>query len=329
MADGLHGKGGQGCSMKVLVVGCGSIGRRHISNLIESDRVESIILYTQNKSCLDGLDDRGKTSTVSSLDSVKADFAIISNDTCKHIDTALQLSDRGMHLFIEKPLSHNLDKVYVLQEKARENGLKVLIGYNLRFLGIMQYIKNQLSKGVLGSLYFAKIEVGQYLPFWRKGTDYRDSYSVSSDRGGGVALDLSHELDFMRHFFGDPLNWKVIRSRVGDLEMDAEDIFEGLYIYKSNFICNVHMDCLQKNAKRNIRVEGSRGSLYCDLIRQELTLSTESIEIAVDDKNLFDFNKTYRDELAHFMDVIEKDMEPAVTIEDGIAVLKLIEDGHS
>ncbi len=312
--------------MKALVVGCGSIGRRHISNLIESDRVNRIIVYTQNKECVKGLDDEGKLGVVSSLDGVKADFAVIANETCKHIDTALQLADNDINLFIEKPLSHNLDKVDLLREKSEKKGLKLFVGYNMRFLGIMDYIKEQLEGKLLGDLYFAKIEVGQYLPFWRKGTDYRSSYSASSERGGGVALDLSHELDYMRHIFGEPVSWKVMRSRTGSLEMDAEDIFEGLYLYENNFICNVHMDCLQEHAKRSIRIEGSRGSLFCDFIGKKLTVSSGSGKTVINDAGLFDLNGTYRKELDHFMDAVEKGIKPAVTLQDGIAILKLIED---
>lgn len=312
--------------MKALVVGCGSIGRRHITHLIESSRVNRIIVYTQNKECAKGLDDEGKLGTVSSLDGIKADFAVIANETCKHIDTALQLADNDIHLFIEKPLSHNLDKVDTLQDQCEKKGIKIFIGYNLRFLGIMDYIKEQLEGKLLGDLYFAKIEVGQYLPLWRKGTDYRSSYSASRERGGGVALDLSHELDYMRHIFGGPVSWKVMRSRTGILEMDAEDLFEGLYLYGNNFICNVHMDCLQEHAKRSIRIEGSKGSIFCDFIGKKLTVSSGNGKTVINNPDLFDLNNTYRKELDHFMDVVEKGTKPAVTLQDGIEVLKLIED---
>jgi len=312
--------------MKALVAGCGSIGRRHISNLIASDRVEQVILYSRNADCLKGLDGRGKTVSVDSLSGVRADFAVIANDTSKHIDTATELAGSSIDLFIEKPLSHNLDGIDTLQELCEKKGTKIFIGYNLRFLGIMDYIKEQLAGELLGNLYFAKIEVGQYLPLWRKGTDYRQSYSASRARGGGVALDLSHELDYMRHIFGEPAYWKVMKAKAGSLEMDSEDMFEGLYLYENNFICNVHMDCLQEKAERSIRIEGSRGSLFCDFIGKELTLSSGSGNTVINDPDLFDIPGTYKKELDHFMDVVEKGIRPAVDLHDGIAILKLIED---
>ena len=312
--------------MKVLVAGCGSIGRRHISTLIDSDRIEQIAIYTQNKDCLEGLNDKGKVLSVNAIDHVNADFAVIANDTHRHIDTALQLADRGIHLFIEKPLSHNLDNIDALKERADQKGVKIYIGYNLRFLGILQQIRTLLRETALGDLYFGRIEVGQYLPQWRKGTDYRKSYSASNERGGGVALDLSHEIDYMRYLFGDPVSWKVMRSRTGTLEMDAEDMFEGMYLYQNGSICSVHMDCLQKKPNRCIRIEGSRGTLFCDIIGKKMTVVSDGAEQIINDEGLFDVNRTYRDEMAHFMDVVENRCDPAVTLDDGTAVLRLIHD---
>ncbi len=325
MADGPHGDSLKVLPMKALVVGCGSIGRRHIQNLINSEKIDQIIIVTQYADCEDSFESTGKTVFVNSLDGVHADFAVVANDTNKHIATALNLAEKGIHVLVEKPLSHNLDNIARLKTAVSKK-TKVLVGYNMRFLGIMQHIKEQLLQGVLGELYFAKIEVGQYLPHWRSGQDYRKSYSVHAPRGGGVALDLSHELDYMRYLFSEPVRWKTMKTKTGPLEMDAESMFEGTYLFHNNFICNTHMDCLQKVAKRSLRIEGARGSLMCDFMGKVLTVSTDKGVTILNDKNLFNMEQTYWDELNHFIDVIEHDAEPAVTLDDGAAVLRLIED---
>ncbi len=198
----------------------------------------------------------------------------------------------------------------------------------MRFLGIMQHIMQVLSSGTLGTLYFARIEAGQFLPLWRKGRDYRDSYSASSERGGGVALDLSHELDYMRYLFGNPASWKVMKSRAGCLEIDAEDTFEGIYLYDNGFICSTHMDCLQANARRYLRVEGSKGHLECDFVGKTLTVDTDSGRHMINEKALFDIDRTYIDELERFLDAIENASAPEVSIDDGSEVLRLVKDSH-
>lgn len=310
--------------MKVLLVGCGSIGRRHLRNLIALNKVKKIFVYSKVKNYLSGLKDKNKVSLVESLDNVKVDLAIIANETYKHVDTAIILAKKKINLFVEKPLSHHLSaKLDLLNKIVGLNRLKLSVGYNLRFLGAIKFVKTFLSQQTLGSIYFVKIEAGQYLPNWRSGRDYRVVYSASKRQGGGVALDLSHEIDYMRYFFGDPYSFKAVKVKVSDLKIDSEDIFEGIYTY-DRFICSVHMDYLQKNRKRIIRIEASKGSLVCDLVSKKITIEINGKKRIVTDKKLFDLGKTYRDEILSFIKSVEFNREPAVTLEDGVKVLELI-----
>lgn len=314
--------------MKVLVIGCGSIGKRHINNLIRLNNIENVLVCTKNVHCLDDLKNKSKIKIINSLNDVKADFAIIANETIKHLDTAILLAEKGINLFIEKPLSCDLDKVDILKDIVEKKKLKVFIAYNLRFLGAVEYIKTLISKKTIGNLYFAKIEVGQFLPFWRPDRDYRHSYSASRLKGGGVALDLSHEIDYMRYFFGDPCSWKVIKTKVSKLEIDSDDIFEGIYLFSNNFLCNVHMDYLQVNKKRNIRILGDEGTMICDFIGKYIKLVHNRKETVVSGEDMFDGDKTYMDELNHFIQSIELDTEPRIMLSDGIKALRLLEDGN-
>lgn len=321
--------------MNVLVVGYGSIGKRHILNLLNLASVKDVNVYTKIK---DGLDDAIKQkvtfidATINDLASVtnqhKFDFAIIANETYKHIDTAIILAQRGIHLFIEKPLTHNYEKVVLLEEIIGKNGIKVLIAYNLRYLPVIQYIKKQLSQEVLGNLYFAQIEVGQFLPSWRATVDYTDCYSSKSEYGGGVALDLSHEVDYMRFLFGEPAFWKTMKSKASNLAINCEDIFEGMYKYKKGFICHIHMDYLQLKAKRQIRIVGSQGQITCNLIDKWIDVVTTDHKTRLTDDYLFATEDTYKTELKRFIEAIKSDEAVDVSIDDGIKVLELLEDSH-
>jgi predicted dehydrogenase len=327
--------------MRALVVGYGSIGKRHVGNLLERDDIEHIFILTKIDPVSSNLNEHKKVtfvkltkSSVSDLSCLspihfsKSDFAIIANETSKHIDWAISLGKLGVNLLIEKPLSHTLDRVVELQNVVDEMKIKVMVGYNLRFLGIMGTIKEYLSEGLVGNIYFAKIEVGQYLPTWRKDVDYRSTYSADKSLGGGVALDLSHEIDYMKYLFGFPLSWKIIKGKVSDLEITSDDIFEGVYRY-NNYLCNVHMDYLQRQKKRECRIVGNKGTLICDFVRQRLELqSSIDEELCTGTLDAFDVDKTYKIELGQFIQTIQRDGAPAVTIGDGIDVLKLIEGDH-
>lgn len=321
--------------MKVLVVGYGSIGRRHVGNLVNHDAVEKIIVYSKIKEHIGGADEKditminaAETNLPVAVEQCNPDFAIIANETYKHMDTAITLAQEGVHLFIEKPLSHNLERMDALKEIIRKKNLQVFIAYNLRFLPAIEYLREQIRGGELGDLYFAQIEAGQYLPSWRPDTDYAVCYSADEKKGGGVALDLSHEVDYMRYLFGAPQSWKTNKSKASDLEINAEDMFAGIYCYPKGFICHVHMDYLQQKQKRAIRVVGSKGQIYCDLVEKYIDVQTSGQNARLTEDNLFNISETYKTELGHFIAVLGSDSPVAISFDDGIKTLKLLEDSH-
>ncbi len=321
--------------MNVLVVGYGSIGKRHVRNLLNLASVTEINVYTKIK---DGLDDTSKQKVAfidasindlaSVTDQYRFDFAIIANETYKHIDTAIILAERGIHLFIEKPFTHNYEKLDLLEEIISKNGIKVFVAYNLRYLPVIGYIRKQLSQEVLGHLYFAQIEVGQFLPSWRSTVNYAHCYSSKSEHGGGVALDLSHEVDYMRFLFGEPAFWKTMKTKASNLDINCEDIFEGIYKYKQGFVCHIHMDYLQRKATRQIRIVGSQGQITCNLIDKWIDVETTDHKARLTDDYLFATEDTYKMELKRFIETIKSDKAVDISIDDGIKVLELLEDSH-
>lgn len=321
--------------MNVLVVGYGSIGKRHIFNLSKLDTIEEIIIYTKIKDCFENAYEK-KISFIDAssldldavIDRYKVDFAIIANETYKHIDTAITLAERKTNLFIEKPLSHNLEQVDLLKEIVQKNQTNVFIAYNLRYLPAIQYLKGHISQKVLGNLYFAQIEVGQYLPSWRSNVNYSDSYSANAEYGGGVSLDLSHEVDYMRFLFGEPYLWKTLKSKASELDINSEDIFEGIYKFEQGFMCHVHMDYLQCKAKRKIRIVGSKGEIVCDFIGKWIDIQVSDHKSRLTEESLFKMEDTYKDELRHFIETLEFKKASAISIDDGIKALRLLEDSH-
>ncbi|MBF0232988.1 MAG: Gfo/Idh/MocA family oxidoreductase [Desulfamplus sp.] len=318
--------------LNVLVVGYGSIGRRHVHNMSKMDSIKNIIVYTKIKDSIDNICEKisfinaAKIDLDSAIDSYEIHFAIIANETYKHIDTAMILAQKHIHLLIEKPISHTIEAVVSLSAIVQKNQIKVFVAYNLRFLAAMKYLKEQISQKVIGDIYFAQIEVGQYLPSWRANVDYKNSYSANAAYGGGVALDLSHEVDYMCYLFGEPQFWKTIRSKVSELEINSEDIFEGIYKYKTGFICHVHMDYLQRNAVRKLRILGSGGEIICDFIGKWIEIILPERTMKLTDKNLFNLDDTYKAELEDFIQTLESKNEPSISIDDGINALKLLED---
>ncbi|TRZ52419.1 gfo/Idh/MocA family oxidoreductase [bacterium] len=323
--------------MNILLIGYGSIGKRHVNNLLKLRQIDQIIVCSNHHDTFQNHPEKEKLKLVRSLEELSSmmnngrqfDFAIIANETYKHVETANTLAESGIHLFIEKPISHLVKDAISLRKIAENKNIKIFVAYNFRYLGAIQYLKNQLSSGIIGNLYFAEIEVGQYLPAWRPLSDYRESYSARKEQGGGAALDLSHEIDYMRYLFGDPVSWKIMKSKVSDLDIDSEDLFKGIYQFSSGFLCSIHTDYIRHNKKRGINIVGSKGTLECDFIEKFIKMQKNSGQISlIEDAHLFDVDESYMSELNHFIECIEKDKIPQITLDDGIEVLKLIEGDH-
>ncbi|MEK9627537.1 MAG: Gfo/Idh/MocA family oxidoreductase [Nitrospinota bacterium] len=319
--------------MNVLVVGTGSIAKRHIQNLQELTEITRIFIYSSRGHLPTDISNN-KTSIQKSLQNLNdIDFAIIANETQKHLSTATVLGQQGIHLFLEKPVSHKIQEAKDFEKVIKTNNIKVFIGYNLRFLGAIQFLKKEIEKGFFGEIFFSQIEVGQYLPDWRPGRNYKEVYSAKKDQGGGVALELSHELDYMMYLFGFPKEWHFFSKKVSNLEIETDDIFEGIFVFQEGQLCNVHLDYLQRSKKRTFKIVGSGGTAVCDLFGKHLVLSKpdfsgEITEKIIEEKSLFDIDKTYKDELKSFINSIKNNSNTATNFNDGLRILKLLQGSN-
>lgn len=321
--------------MHVLVIGFGSIGKRHIRNLMALPEIQKITVLTQmDVSPLtvtlshEGRGDEIALKAIRSLDDIsslgKIDFAVVANQTTRHMATCQDLAQLGIPLFLEKPVAADLKGCDELVKTVTAKNIPVFVAYNLRFLGCMTKVREWLGAGVLGKLCFAHIESGFYLPAWRPGTDYRKCYSAIKAQGGGVALDLSHEVDTMYSLFGAPHRWHVFKNKVSTLEIDSDDLFEGIYQYPDGFVCHIHLDYLQLTKKRQFVIVGEKGEISCDVAGQKLQLKTPEHTETLVHPELFDVPRTYIHEINHFLEVLSGAKASLITVEDGLNVLKLL-----
>lgn len=308
--------------MKYLIIGLGSIGSRHLKNLAIIDKQAKFVVYRSSDKKSNYLDEIQKESCVkvlTDLDKALAeepDACIICNPTYLHIETARNVFARCKNILIEKPISDSMNGVDELLTDVKKHKGIVFVAYNMRWHPMVKRVKKILDSGKLGKIHFARLEAGQYLPDWRK-VDYKNVYSSKKALGGGVVLDLSHEIDTAYWFFGKPKEVAGHIAKVSKLDIDTEDIAEITMKYK-DMVCQVHLDYLRKKAKRTMDIIGDKGSLYADLITQKITLFDEIIDLSHKDAN-----EMYIEELKHFIDCIKKSSQPDITLEDGKVVLDI------
>lgn len=250
--------------MKVLVVGLGSIGRRHWRLLGERRGVELFALRSGVGPALEGVQTLRSWAEVRD---VKPDAALVTNPTSLHIRTARRCVELGMHVLIEKPLDKTLRGFAELERAARARKRTVYVAYNLRFHPGIQDLRRIVARR---GFWHASVLTSSYLPDWRPGTDYTRSHTVSRRLGGGVLLELSHEVDYASYVFGPVERIAGVRGHVSDLAGDSDDAADFLLFLKGGRHVSVHLDFCSRNLERVIRVMTPGGFYRLDMIAGEL-----------------------------------------------------------
>ena len=222
--------------MKVLLVGMGSIGKRHARILL--DRLgHELFAFRSSESRLN-IPGIVEVCSWQEVDGSKPEVAFITNPTMLHIQTALNCAERGMHLFIEKPLSHSLDGIDELKAISDRRALTCYVAYCLRFHPVIVKVK-ELIHG--RRIYHVRAVSSSFLPHWRPAST--DSYSRHREKGGGVVLDLSHEFDYSKYLFGDITSISGSCGKVSNVTVDVEDYAD--VIFKAGGVpVNLHINFL-------------------------------------------------------------------------------------
>ena len=311
--------------MKVVVVGYGSAGKRHVENLAKIPNVKIIIL-TKNKI-------EEKSSKIKIFNSInecikeKPDAVIISNETSNHISYAIKFANAGINLFVEKPLSNSLKNIKKIQDIIKKKHLITQIGCQLRFHKCLKEIKSLLLKKRIGKVISAKVECGSFLPDWHQNENYKKGYSAREDLGGGVLLTCIHEIDYLYWFFGNVENVISITGQYGNLKISADDLSVGVLKFKNNVIAEFHLDYFQKPEFRSCKIIGTKGTIYWDsnsnivkIYENEKNKWTEVLKWSKYERNLM-----FKQELMHFLGCIKKQKHTINPIEkDGVITLKIV-----
>ena len=313
--------------MRFLICGLGSIGQRHLQNLLSLGE-DDIVLYRTGKATLASKefarfpveDDLSRV-----VETWKPQAAIISNPTSLHMDTALPLARAGIHLLIEKPISNSRVKVLDLQETLHESGAKVLVGYQFRFHPGIRQAKKMIAEGAIGKIDSVHVYWGEYLPDWHPWEDYQLAYSARRDLGGGVVLTLSHPIDYLRWIFGEV---DALTAEIGNrstLAIDVEESADFELAFNSGVKASVHLDYLQNPKRHWMDIKGEHGTLHWDYADADVRWSTSSTQ---DERRTagtlaFQRNEMFLQEMAHFIDLIRDDGNPICTVEDGLRTLEV------
>ena len=315
----------------VLIVGYGSIGKRHLRIVRESFPDAKIMVFrhlppTEVPQMADLV-----TSSIDDVRSFRPEIAIVANPAPFHLEIAKELAEMGCHLLIEKPISDKLDRVENFLGAVRNAGVICQVGYNMRYLPSLSRFRDLINEGLVGRPLSVRCEIGQYLPNWRPGNDYRTGVSARNELGGGVLLELSHEIDYLLWIFGE-VEWvSGWVGNVSELDINAEDTAHLILGFKAKdltkpVIANLNLDYIRLDTTRICTVIGADGSLRWNGL-------TGVIDIYKSGSNRWDEyiiiphqrDDSYRAQWIDFLTAISDNKEPLVDGRAGLKVLKIIE----
>ncbi len=313
---------------RYLIAGLGSIGRRHMRNLLALGE-KDIVLYRTRKTTLPEEELAAfpqETDLQFVLKEYKPNAVIVANPTSFHLDIAIPAAEAGCAILLEKPISHSMDRLDELESAVKKSGSKVLVGFQFRFHPGLACAKQLISNGEIGRIISAHVHFGEYLPAWHPWEDYRKGYAARADLGGGVVLTQCHSLDYLPWLVGEVESVWGFTAKLSDLEVDVEDTAKIGLRFAGGALGSLHLDYNQQPPAHHFEIIGTNGTL-------KWNLSDGAARIYRVDKKDWEVyplpvgwerNMMFMEQMKHFITVVRGEVEPSCSLEDGIRVMKLV-----
>lgn len=300
--------------MKVLIIGLGSIARKHIDTLNTlCNDISFFALRSKPNSKKES-----NIQNIYALSEIKTplDFCIISNPTHLHFDAINKAIELNIPLFIEKPSLMNLNGADVLLQKIVRKNILTHVAFNLRFHPVLNYLKTEIltDKEIIE----VNVYCGSYLPDWRPNADYRKVYSAIEEMGGGVHLDLIHEIDYTTWLFGFPESATSVKKKLSKLEINSMD-YAHYQMHYPDKIISISLNYFRRQPKRAIELVTSTGVIYADLLAQKVWNEKDEL--------LFESNSTildtYRKQMEYFLGLLATGKPSFSTFDTSLVNLKI------
>ena len=329
--------------MRVLFAGLGSIGQRHLRNLLalvgpglriaafRTRRQPAVVSERLELHSTEQLEAKYDIQVFEQLEDALASFKprliFICNPTSLHIETALVAARAGVNLFIEKPLGADLAGADELARVVEEKQLTALVGYQMRFHPCFLRLREWLAEQVIGPLIAVRAQQGEYLPDFHRYEDYRDSYASRKSLGGGVVLTQIHDLDYLVALLGWPERVFAMGGHLSSLEIDVEDVASiSLEIrHKGRMLpVHLHQDYVSRVPVRTCWLLGDHGSIDVDFLASTMARGAPSRGapelVSFPD---FDRNRMFIDLLRHLLACLNGAEQPVVGIRDAMLIQRV------
>jgi predicted dehydrogenase len=323
--------------MRFLIVGLGSIGRRHFRNLLALGERDILLLRSHHATLPD--DELAGYPVETDLQHALLQHpaaVIVANPTALHMEVAIPAAEAGCSILLEKPVAGSLERVAALEAALERGGGRLLVGFQFRFHPTLARARQLIQSGAIGQVLGAHVHWGDYLPDWHPWEDYRQGYAARADLGGGVIVTLTHPLDYLRSLLGEIAALWSFNGHLSPLELDVEDAAEIGLRFAAGAIGGVHLNYFQRPPVHRLEIAGTGGTLRWDNADGILHLlqapnvfgslsapNPGTIIEAFSPPEGFERNHMFLAQMRHFIEVARGEAASCCTLADGVRALEL------
>ena len=311
-----------------LVIGGGSIGKRHLGNLLSTGRTAAVVETREDRRAEIAAKHpaaRIFTRLDEALDAERFETAFVCLPTAYHIPAAMEVAKRGIHIFMEKPLSSSLEDIPGLLDAVESRALVGMTGFCLRFFKPLVKAKELLAEGRVGRVVTARSFTGSYLPDWHPWEDYRAFYMSRKEMGGGVLLDECHAFDWMQWLVGPIEGVFSVMGTLSDLEVTSDDVCEVIARFGPRTVGSIHLDMVDRSSRTEVEIIGTTSTLLVDMPAHSVKLYDHANQKWQEWTSEPSYDQMYVDEIDHFFDCVARKSKPNVDLRDGYRVQRIID----
>jgi len=315
--------------MTGLLVGYGSIGRRHIANLHSLGVTDWAVVHTGHGTIPLELPYPARiySDLPKALEKEQPSFAVIANPTSLHMGAALACANAGCGLLIEKPISDSLEGIEELETVVAALDTKILVGFQFRFHPALTRVRDLIRSGTMGVPLHVRVIWAEHLPSMHPWEDWRKGYAARAELGGGVHHTICHPFDYLRMIFGDPVALFATLRTGGPLKLPVAEAADVVLHLPEGLTAQVHLDFWGRPPMHRMDVICSEGSIHWDYMTGVVEIHTPTRETCqslafpgVDGRN-----ELFLSEARHFLGVLDESEESECSIEDGVATVRICE----
>ncbi|MAS87092.1 MAG: hypothetical protein CMH30_03820 [Micavibrio sp.] len=308
---------------RIAILGLGSIGMRHFSNVVELG-LEPLGYDPSEERRRVALNKIPQANVFDSIEDAinAADAVIIASPHKYHLEALKQCVAAGKPCLVEKPIATQVEGLHDILQDAQAKNLVVACGFNLRFRPVVEKARDALPS--LGKILWARFICATYLPDWRPDQDYKQNYTADP-QSGGVIFDVAHEIDLACYLLGSAKIVAASAENSGLLEIASEDIAELTLKYEKGGLSQIHLDYVTKPRQRGFEIAGENGVLRVDMVTHKIQMQDCDGSVLLDELCPPEFNNyEYLEELKDFIAAVENSSAPRCSGQEGLENLTLI-----